>query len=512
MRTRIERSMLLAAALSVTAFALAEAPDASPERIARLVHQLGSARFAERESATRSLDALGEPALESLRAAATASDPETKRRASELVERIGQRVSLERLLKPTTLALSFRDTPLEEAVKSLARQTGLQFELSPTGKFAGRKVTVHCEPMPIWDAIELFCRKADIHEWDGLSQSPGVPQTDSSGRGNVAFGGLQGQVIFNGRDLNRSGGFANSKLLLLDGPEGAVPRHLAGAVRLRVLPHGTPFPHAINSGEFVLPIQVSAESRLQWIGATAMRIDRAVDEFGKSIEVAGILAGNSSGEDVAWIPAPNGLLMAQTPTRLGPAALRVVRPDRDSRRLQEIAGQLTGQVRTSSGLVRMPAPFKPGESSSVSGVTLKLNECSEPSPGEIKLSVEIVVPSDVQISGVVNPFSNGRVAIQGAVVVQQMAIQGNGRPSATQLQSGTTEYAGLAIEDEQGRRWSAVAGSQEIKQLGPQGVDLRVTVTFKSPAADSTPARLTLTGSRPQMVAIPFAFRDVPLP
>jgi RNA polymerase sigma factor (sigma-70 family) len=64
-------------------------PDA--ERIAKLIDQLGSDRFAEREAASRELDRLGAAALGALRKAIQSSDPETRRRAEALVKKIESR-------------------------------------------------------------------------------------------------------------------------------------------------------------------------------------------------------------------------------------------------------------------------------------------------------------------------------------------------------------------------------------------------------------------------------------
>src|SRR5262245_33107942 len=87
-------------------------PSASPERIQSLIDRLGSAQFREREAACRELDALGEAALDALRKAASAGDPETRRRAAELVERIDTRLTAARLLSPTIVQLDYKDTPL----------------------------------------------------------------------------------------------------------------------------------------------------------------------------------------------------------------------------------------------------------------------------------------------------------------------------------------------------------------------------------------------------------------
>jgi hypothetical protein len=57
-----------------------------PLEIEKLIQQLGSPRFAEREAATKRLEAIGEPAVDALRkAVASNPDAEIRRRASSLL-------------------------------------------------------------------------------------------------------------------------------------------------------------------------------------------------------------------------------------------------------------------------------------------------------------------------------------------------------------------------------------------------------------------------------------------
>jgi hypothetical protein len=66
-----------------------------PDRIARLVKQLGDDSFAAREAAGKELEAIGEPALAALRQAATSSDDaEIRRRADGVIQAL--RVRAER--------------------------------------------------------------------------------------------------------------------------------------------------------------------------------------------------------------------------------------------------------------------------------------------------------------------------------------------------------------------------------------------------------------------------------
>src|SRR5262245_51626954 len=59
---------------------------ADARRVSRLIEQLGSEQFAEREKASQALDALGEPAMAALtQAAAESADAEVRQRARRLI-------------------------------------------------------------------------------------------------------------------------------------------------------------------------------------------------------------------------------------------------------------------------------------------------------------------------------------------------------------------------------------------------------------------------------------------
>src|SRR5207248_4177715 len=75
-------------------------PQADRNRIERLIKQLGDDDFADRQSASKELDAIGEPALERLRAAVGDPDLEVRKRAQELVEKISVRRTMRLALVP----------------------------------------------------------------------------------------------------------------------------------------------------------------------------------------------------------------------------------------------------------------------------------------------------------------------------------------------------------------------------------------------------------------------------
>jgi vacuolar-type H+-ATPase subunit H len=65
-----------------------KAVPAESEEMKRSIDQLGSDRFKDREQATQELSKLGKSALPSLKEAAKSRDPEVRRRAQQLIERM----------------------------------------------------------------------------------------------------------------------------------------------------------------------------------------------------------------------------------------------------------------------------------------------------------------------------------------------------------------------------------------------------------------------------------------
>jgi WD40 repeat protein len=101
-----KRIVVAGVIVAAAAFAVrAESPDPPSERpnsaaIARLIVQLGSGEFTEREQASQRLGAIGEPAVPPLRAALKNSDLEVRFRARDVLRNIhdrlyGQRLALE---------------------------------------------------------------------------------------------------------------------------------------------------------------------------------------------------------------------------------------------------------------------------------------------------------------------------------------------------------------------------------------------------------------------------------
>lgn len=484
----------------------ADAPqDTSPDRVKKLIDRLGSGAFRERETASRELNTLGPAAIDALREAVRIGDPETRRRASEILERINDRLAIARILLPTMVEFHFKDKPLPEAVAELGRKVGGTIGLHDQnpGKFRSRKVTASTPgPMPYFEAIELFCRKADLHEWDGFTTIPGLAMPVQTTSGLV-----QGQVIIRSTRGIRNANPSSYHTVLLDGPGGPLPAYHAGAVRIRALLSTTQFPnHTTASDELVLPLQVSAEPKLAWHGASDFRIDRAIDENGQPLTALPLMPMIPGDEDDLIFV--NGMVMTRPAQRAGQIGVRVKRTDRQSKRIAELSGNVAAQVRVTEPMLHVDSPLKAANQTfhGVNDVKLRILSVNQPTDGDVSFLVELQLPLEVQLAaGGIGPVGN--VVVQRAVVVGAAAKMREATPPLP----AATEFLGLSLEDAQGQRYSMVRGNQENTRFAPDGYTYQFQVTYRPQAKDRVPTKLTFTASRPATVEVPFVLKDVPM-
>ncbi|MCI0463458.1 MAG: hypothetical protein L0Z62_41500 [Gemmataceae bacterium] len=158
-------ALLLGLGLGLSALSHQNVNAGDSERITKLVSQLGSSKFTERDKAKRELEALGEAALPALRKAVQSGDLETSRRAGELVKRLEQKITLDNLLAPKKLRLNVKDVPVPEAVAQLAKLSGYRIELmGDRAAMANRKVTLDTGETTFWQALDQLCDKAGLVE------------------------------------------------------------------------------------------------------------------------------------------------------------------------------------------------------------------------------------------------------------------------------------------------------------------------------------------------------------
>ena len=163
------------AAVTVRRQSAARRP-ATPAEIAQWVTALASADPQERDAAALALEEAGPPALPALAKAAQEDDPEVRRQADAIRERI----KVFEALAPSLVTLRLQDAPITQAVDLLARQTHFRLELNAKPSPAGpRLVTLELEDVPFWQALDRLCEAA------GLTYSFRPPQTLSLSEGQL---------------------------------------------------------------------------------------------------------------------------------------------------------------------------------------------------------------------------------------------------------------------------------------------------------------------------------------
>jgi uncharacterized protein (TIGR03067 family) len=112
--------------------------EAETDRIARFIQQLGDDRFETRETASKALDAIGEPALAALRNAMSNDDAEVRRRALAIIQAIEERITnreLEKLQGTWLLICDERD-----GIRNRAQTHVLKFNENKWFMYVNRKL------------------------------------------------------------------------------------------------------------------------------------------------------------------------------------------------------------------------------------------------------------------------------------------------------------------------------------------------------------------------------------
>jgi hypothetical protein len=133
---------------------------------AKLIAQLGSKKFKERDKAAKALEAMGASALPALRKAAKSDDAETSKQAKNLIDKIERTVEAAALLAPTKVHLVCKDTPVTDAVAKLAKLSKYDIKINDKDKekLAKRKITLDTGKVTFWEAFDMLCKKGKLVE------------------------------------------------------------------------------------------------------------------------------------------------------------------------------------------------------------------------------------------------------------------------------------------------------------------------------------------------------------
>ncbi len=469
---------------------------AEAERVARLIAQLGSSQFAEREAATRALAALGPAALDGLRRAAQADDAEVRRRAQKLLRGVEQRLTADRLLKPRPVHLVYRDMPVTAAVADLAHKTGLRLQIvGDAAPLAQRRLTLDTGETTLWEALAQFCRKAGLTD-RGLD--PAAFQEDRS-----EYNPGQRRLIVLDRTSSDSDVRAVSPLRLADGPWQELPTCYAGAVRIRALPPTKPTANTPQpEGDKSLVLEVIPEPRFQWQSVLAVRVDRAVDSKGPTLKqpvmVSGLgrAAGHAAEEVlILWdgsseFPANPFGDARHVPIRLAPA-------DGPWQHLKELHGTITARVGLPpERLASVDKIFQAAGQTvrTANGNVLQVVEVKRADDGRYQLRMALTAPPPELISA----------GIPARLIVHKRGWWGQGTGDVS------AEGCSFTLLDARGRPFPLAGG--EVQGMLAQGIRHDYTLLYRPLPDGAPPARLQYAGRRTVTIEVPFTLQDVPLP
>jgi hypothetical protein len=225
------------------------APAADPPTpVEKLVEQLGSPQFPVRERATKALRERGPAALPALRKAMESKDEEVRKRAETLIPPL----EIEEALLPKRVTVKGENRPLDEVLRDIEKQTG--YKLGRLQGDGGERVTVPGKDVPFWDAVERIAH--DTRRSIGYDPHQKTVQVDA---------------------VNDRSEFVNVR-----GPFRleATWFHEDRDVDFTMAVKGT---DGRRSHKLTLSVSVLAEPRITFLKIHPARVDEALDSDGRSL-------------------------------------------------------------------------------------------------------------------------------------------------------------------------------------------------------------------------------------
>ena len=575
MRTRLP---LLALGLGLAVLAApaadkAEKPDAA--RITKLVAQLGSDDFDDREKASAELDAIGEPALGALRQAVKSSaDEEVRKRAETLTVAIRKRVESRDALTPKRVHLVFKATPVKEAVEEFQKKSGYTITLHDLeNKLKDRTVTLDAGDVTFWQAFDSFCARAGLHEAEaqdllapapppggpGPAVVPGrlvppmplppaapvkevpapvvpAPNPPAAAAPPPAVGAIApgGPIVIGGPAVGAPQAGGPEGIVLVDGKAEALPTDASSAVRIQALAKAEEF-GPMPEGEILVPLRLSLEPKLQFEGVEKVTIRKATDDQKQQLTqttadaAPGVPAGGpvfGPGLVAGPLPLPGPIpgVIAGAGLSRQDVAVHLKKGDKAAKSLTELSGTVTATllgettpVITATDILKAKdKTFKGGENGEI-----KVGDVTKDESGQIIVRVELQPPADyLPVGGMAGPMRR-RPIRRMPVPVPAPALPA---PGAAPAAVGAAIVIGPGFV---GR--GAAAGANGLSLLDdkgnpiPQvgfGIQTQVTngvattqyvLTYQA-AKGQEASKLVYSGRKVLDVEIPFTLKDVPLP
>jgi hypothetical protein len=468
--------------------------------VGTLVRQLGSDKYAEREAATASLDALGAIAIEHLKKARHSTDPEVQRRVQHLLTCIQSRVESARLIQPRRIRLVYTNMPLTQVVEDFGRRTGVTINLTgDQQKNEKRMITLDTGDVTFWEAMDQLCQKAGLIE-NEPSAMPDGQNNEGLWERRMMF--RRGWIDYNYQPMIQQG-----PLTLQDGKGKPMPTYHAGAIRVRALPPGFPKnAPKVTAGEdeVVINIEITPEPRLGWQGLRGLRIERVLNEKEQELDTP---LPYITEDGPAYDERFGGFSRSYYGNQDNGSgskfvSMRIKKPKDKSKTLKLVQGKLAAEVLS---------PLEP-----LIGVDNLLQSVGEAFPGEHGGSVKIVEAAKgegetFKLRVVVESpprNNNGQMIFGGGVIFQPQMQSGDGEGNDNYLAQIDRE---LTVLDSKGRHLKLIEANTN-DQENVTNPTKEYHLTYDLPAGSPKPSKLVYFGQRVVIVETSFTLKDVPLP
>jgi hypothetical protein len=478
------------------------AQQAVAEQAARLIAELGSDDFETRERAARQLEALGPAAAPSLRKAAASTDPEVRRLALQVAERLARKMEAAEVLEPKRLRLAFRDMPLNFAVQEFQRATGARLQLD--GVKGDRKVTLDTEYTTFWDAFDKFCKAAGLVE--KVFDSPtadgneGMPQYQGWGRRRMIM--WNGRFAPNQEDILPA--LQNGQFVLTEGKPVERPTFQSGALRFRALPAGISLgKHSTSKGdkELIFGLEILPEPALAWEKVQSLHITKVVDDQGQALEATQVSGGGdtpiSEFDDVVFYGGPYGG-NGQGNNGGQRVPLRLALGRKPSSVIKELSGVATIKMQTSTQAIATIDNVLQARDKGVKGSDgsfLKVVEVKNEEGGKLVIHVKVEQAQDEDAQAM-NPWGWRGGMMWG----------GMGGDVGENVDSSVST-GNLVLFDSRGHLVRLLSKEQVPDENGSE----EYRFTYQLAKGQPEPSKLVLQGRRPVSIDVPFTLTNIPL-
>jgi len=438
--------------------ALPASADPTPEAKARIeaaIRELGEDDFEAREMAERVIRRIGRACLLALREAAlTAKDPEIRGRAGRLARAFEVEAISGVITAPLRLRLAVTDVSPAEAVARLAAVS--KYPIRLRGDEPRRRVTLDTGDVTFWEALDALNRAAGLREVSTRVAAKAEPETIQLEAGADA------------------------------------PTSRLGSIRVRALP-GTPG----------LTLNIQGEPRLRDFRVVpgSLRITKAVDDLGQTREA--VVAPAEPPRQVGGIIIGGRALVVPPPaTAQRTAVFHLVPGTKASNRLRELAGTVSITTEVETGLVATilaPLDSRGKAVAGRDGWALRLDAIRKLPDGGIEASATVTRPT----SNPLEAMFGGKVRFGGRVVINGVEVGG---------ESANATPAHPRLYDGEGRAYTLAAVSAgAVKDEGGKA-ERTFSLTYRPPAATSSPGRMTLSAIESVPTWISFRLAGVEIP